>query len=245
MDPADDNVEFSNKGASESMRPIYLGGSALGDRCHVCAFFNSREEQYRVLVPFVRDGLERGKKIVHTIDPERRAEHLERLAAVGIDVTTLLQDGRLELRTWSDTHLQDGYLDQHRTLKLFEGVVKRAKEQGFPLTRFVTHMECALKNGQQITDLLEYEARANQVWEHQDGPASSVICTYDLAKFGGDIIVDVIRTHPMIIIGGILQENPFYVPPQRFLRELSERLGPEKTPTRQYRESGANERTNW
>jgi archaellum biogenesis ATPase FlaH len=42
-------------------------------------FFNSREEQYRVLVPFVRDGLERGKKIVHTIDPERRAEHLERL----------------------------------------------------------------------------------------------------------------------------------------------------------------------
>ena len=83
MDPADDNVEFSNKGASESMRPIYLGGSALGDRCHVCVFFNSREEQYRVLVPFVRDGLERGKKIVHTIDPERRAEHLERLAAVG------------------------------------------------------------------------------------------------------------------------------------------------------------------
>jgi hypothetical protein len=39
MDPADDNVEFSNKGASESMRPIYLGGSALGDRCHVCVFF--------------------------------------------------------------------------------------------------------------------------------------------------------------------------------------------------------------
>jgi MEDS: MEthanogen/methylotroph, DcmR Sensory domain len=79
-------------------------------------FFNSREEEYRVLVPFVRDVLERGEKIVHTIDPERRAEHLERLAAVGIDVTTLLQDGRLELRTWSDTHLLDGYFDQHRTL---------------------------------------------------------------------------------------------------------------------------------
>jgi hypothetical protein len=31
------------------------------------------------------------------------------------------------------------------------------------------------------------------------------------------------RTHPMIIIGGILQENPFFVPPDEFLRELHER----------------------
>jgi len=37
--------------------------------------------------------------------------------------------------------------------------------------------------------------------------------------------VDIMRTHPMIIIGGILQENPFFVPPDQFLRELRERRG--------------------
>ena len=42
-------------------------------------------------------------------------------------------------------------------------------------------------------------------------------------KFGGDIVVDIMRTHPMIIIGGILQENPFFVPPDKFLRELRAR----------------------
>jgi hypothetical protein len=31
------------------------------------------------------------------------------------------------------------------------------------------------------------------------------------------------RTHPMIIIGGVLQENPFFVPPDEFLRELRKR----------------------
>jgi len=46
---------------------------------------------------------------------------------------------------------------------------------------------------------------------------------YDLAKFGGDIVVDVMRTHPMVIIGGILQENPFFVPPDEFLKDLRER----------------------
>ena len=28
------------------------------------------------------------------------------------------------------------------------------------------------------------------------------------------MVVDIMRTHPMIIIGGVLQENPFYVPPR-------------------------------
>jgi hypothetical protein len=30
----------------------------------------------------------------------------------------------------------------------------------------------------------------------------------------------------MILIGGIVQENPFFVPPDEFLRELRERRAP-------------------
>lgn len=35
--------------------------------------------------------------------------------------------------------------------------------------------------------------------------------------------MDIMRTHPMVIIGGILQENPFFVPPDEMLQELRER----------------------
>jgi hypothetical protein len=35
--------------------------------------------------------------------------------------------------------------------------------------------------------------------------------------------MDILRTHPMVIVGGILQNNPFFVPPDEFLRELRER----------------------
>jgi len=31
------------------------------------------------------------------------------------------------------------------------------------------------------------------------------------------------RTHPMVIIGGILQQNPFFVPPDEFLSEFRQR----------------------
>jgi len=60
----------------------------------------------------------------------------------------------------------------------------------------------------------------NDVWRrHED----AVICTYHLGQFRGDEVIDIMRTHPMVIIGGILQQNPFYVPPGEFLSEFRQR----------------------
>jgi hypothetical protein len=39
-------------------------------------------------------------------------------------------------------------------------------------------------------------------------------------------MMDTLRTHPQVIVGGILRENPFYVPPDEFLRELDARNVP-------------------
>jgi hypothetical protein len=54
-----------------------------------------------------------------------------------------------------------------------------------------------------------------------------VICLYNLTKCGGNLIIDVMRTHPMILIGSIVQENPFFVPADVFLSELRERRTPQ------------------
>jgi hypothetical protein len=202
MDPTNDKSLFAG-GLRQSSRPIGLGGSVLGPPRHICAFFNSHDDEYRVLLPFIKDGLECGEKAVHTIDPERHAEHLERLAQAGIDVVAARETGQFELRSWGDTHLRNGQFDQDKTLALFEAFVKDAKRQGFPLIRFITHMEWALANKPGVDDLLEYEARANAIWLRQEGPVNPVICTYDLTKFGGELVVDIMRTHPLVIIGGI------------------------------------------
>src|ERR1700679_1870230 len=100
--------------------PISLAGSQLGEVRHVCAFFNSDEEEYRVLLPFIRDGFECGDKAVHVVSPDRRLDHVRRLAAIGIDPTAAEQSGQLELRTNSETYLQDGHFDQDRMLEAFE-----------------------------------------------------------------------------------------------------------------------------
>jgi hypothetical protein len=36
-------------------------------------------------------------------------------------------------------------------------------------------------------------------------------------------MIDILRTHPLALIGGVLQVNPFFVPPAEFLAELRSR----------------------
>ena len=176
-----------------------------------------------MLLPFVKEGLEMGEMAFHTVDPKRREEHIHWLTSAGIDVASQHDHGQIEVSTWTETHLRKGLFDQDETLAFWGKVVSEAKSKGFPVVRFVTQMGWALETGIDVNELLEYEAKANESWFHQDGPFNHVICVYDLRKFRGDVVVDVMRTHPLLIIGGVLHENPFFVPPEEFLREVRKR----------------------
>ena len=204
----------------KSTAPISLAGSQLDEVRHVCAFFNSDEEEYRVLLPFIKEGFERGDKAVHVVNPNQHQDHLQRLAAVGIDATSAQQSGQLELRTNTEAYLRDGRFDQDRMLEAFEQLASGNSQGGFPLSRICCRMDWAMEDRSHIDDLIEFESRVNDVWRRHD---DAVICTYHLSKFGGDTVIDIMRTHPMIIIGGILQHNPFFVSPEEFLPEIRER----------------------
>lgn len=203
--------------------PIRFAGSQLGEARHVCAFFDSREEGYRVLLPFIDDGFRSGEKAVHVVNPDERCDHLQRLAALGIDVDEAERSGQLEVLTNTDTYLCDGRFDKERMLDAFGKMASGAPGSAFPLSRIVCQMDWAIEDRAHIDDLIEFESRVNDIWRNHD---DAVICVYDLAKFGGDTIVDMIRTHPMIVIGGVLHRNPFFMPPEQFLAELRERRQP-------------------
>ena len=197
--------------------PIPFAGSQLGEVRHVCAFFNSEDEKYRVLLPFIKDGFECGDKAVHVVNPDQRHDHLERLAAAGIDT-----DGRRGERSTRAAD-QRRNVPSGRPLRSgpdARGV--RASGNRQRQSRLSPQSHC-MPHGlggdgrSHVEDLVEFESRVNDVWSRHD---DAVICVYDLAKFGGDTVVDIMRTHPMIIIGGILQQNPFFVPPGEFLREF-------------------------
>lgn len=197
-----------------------LAGSALGDTRHVCAFFNNEEEEYRVLLPFITDGFTCGHKAVHVIEPHEHDAHLKRLTAAGIDTTAAARAGQLELLATTETYLRDDRFDADRMVDIFTSLASGTGTHPFPLSRVVCRMDWAAGSRELADHVIEFESRVNDLWRRHD---DAVICTYHLGRFGGDVVVDVMRTHPMVIIGGVLQRNPFYVPPEQFLPEFRER----------------------
>jgi hypothetical protein len=155
------------------------------------------------------------------VEADKREDYLKRLAEADINVEEMMDAGQLEVLPWTDMYVRDHRFDQDAMLAEVEQLIQSGAAAGYALTRLVGHhMDWALRDESGVNNLVEYEARLNYVLSKYQDP---VICTYDLSKFGASVLMDILRTHEVAIIGGILQENPFFVPPDQFLRELQER----------------------
>jgi hypothetical protein len=149
-------------------KEVRLAGAVLDRSRHVCAFFNSKDEEYRVLLPFMKEGFEHGDKAFHIVEEGHRPEHRRRLQEAGIDVDDTERKGQLEVRRWEDAYLRDGHFDQNRMLALIQEVLQAGKAQGFRLTRLVANMEWALEDRPGVGDIVWYETRLNYILPKYD-----------------------------------------------------------------------------
>lgn len=205
---------------NSSMRKVTLAGREIGCSCHACAFFQSEEQFYKVMLPFIQDGFTAGDRAVHIVDAAKRERHVQTLAAAGIDAGRGQETKQLEVRRWEEAYLRDGHFDQDAMLALIQEVLEDGRRQKFPMTRLVANMEWALEDRPGVRDIVEYESRLNYILPKYD---DTVVCTYDLDKFSASTVMDILRTHPMVIVGEVMQENPFYTPPDQLLPELESR----------------------
>lgn len=197
-----------------------LAGSEVGTARHIGAFFESDDARYRIVAPFLAEGLDRGEKVFHIVNRTDDAARAKRLTEAGIDLPYALQRGRLELLSWDELYFPGGRFDQHATLKHIHDLLAGSAAAGFPATRWVANMEWAANGRPGAEALVELESRVNLSLEAN---ADVVTCAYDLARFDARLIVDVMRAHPALVVGGALFENPFYVAPDRLLSELAGR----------------------
>ncbi len=172
-----------------------------------------------MLAPFYREAEHNNERNLHLIEPGGLDEHRARLVGAGIDVVACEQRGQLALWPWPQA---PGAIDVEAMLAAMAlATAAQGREPGgFDGLRVMTQMGWAVRHGIDRLDLLEYEARLNGVL---DTNRRLAICVYDLAPLDGTTMMDLLRTHPLTMIGGVLRENPFFTPPAEMLRELSAR----------------------
>jgi hypothetical protein len=198
---------------SRATDTVTFAGGVLDRYRHICAFLNGPPDHEAVLEAFEQQGVDVGDRLLYLVDPARSAAPVNRLREHGYDVEELLEERRCEVHTWTDTYLRGGGFDQAAMLELLATMLL---DTGGPRIRLIADMGWAADRGGHGQDLIEFESKANFIHAHHP---HVVICTYDTARFDGSFVIDILRTHPMVLIGGLLQENPFFVPPAEFLEE--------------------------
>jgi AcrR family transcriptional regulator len=182
-------------------RSARLGGKDLDDHRHAVALVNGPDEALDLLTPFVLEGIEQGDRVVHIVDPQLHATHVQRLRAAGPDVTAALDSGQLEVRTWNEAYLLGGRFDRAVQLAYMRGILDEGPGLGYPVTRITGSTEWAIET-ETVRDLLFYEARLDELLRRR---LDIVVCTYDLNHHSARTIADVLGIHSVAFVGGVLR----------------------------------------
>src|SRR5258708_14102215 len=127
--------------SASGSKPRFTGAVFNGDH-HVCAFFHNKDEEFRMLAPFIVEGLESGEKAIHIINVNLRQAYRRRMTEVGIDVDAVERSGQLAVTSWP-TGRQHAFIDQDESIKLIDHLLIAAREGGYRRTRIVGEMDCA------------------------------------------------------------------------------------------------------
>jgi hypothetical protein len=100
-------------------------------------------------------------------------------------------------------------------MAFWEDVVGTAMNGGrFDFARSVGEMTWSLGDIPGVDELVGYESKLNSFMPRYP---QVILCLYDLDRFGGGIMVDMLKTHPKVLLGGMVLDNPNYLSPDEFL----------------------------
>ncbi|MGA3242128.1 MAG: MEDS domain-containing protein [Bryobacteraceae bacterium] len=188
----------------------------LGAHEHQCLIYETREEQFAAALPFLRSGLARREKCLYIADENSAADVLGALRKGGIDVDGYIRSRALIVAGKQETYLKHGRFEPDRWMDFLSQATDEAGHGKFSGMRtLLGEMTWALGEDTAPEILIEYEARLSDfVRDHE----VRILCQYNRDRFSPELALAVIRTHPVVVYGGMICQNPYYVPPDEFLK---------------------------
>jgi hypothetical protein len=194
-------------------RDFGIAGVDLTPGDHLCALYVGDEERDAIVVPYLQAGLRDGDKCVCIIDSAPVGDLLAQIGERG-EVEGYVASSQLEMYTTNETYLRTPPFNAQAMLDYWEstiGATVRAGKYGFARVSGEVSSEMCLPRDR--TEFFRYEAALNLFAPRYP---QVMICLYDLQRLGGGVIVDLMRTHPKLLMGGLVLENPHYRAPDDF-----------------------------
>jgi hypothetical protein len=194
---------------------IALGVNGLeaevGD--HICGLYAGRAQRDQVLIPFLEAGLAAGDKCICVVDETDPANIFTKLGR-SADTPAPAAAKQLEVIRAADLYLRSGRFSADEIIGAWKAAIADAMYEGrFDLVRAVE----TWSRRDVVPDMHELLVLESEMNRYLPLYPQVVVCLYDIDRFGAGIIVNLLKTHPRMLVGEMLVENPYYLTPEELL----------------------------
>lgn len=198
---------------SKSTLMDHINNIQFGD--HLCIIYEHEWEHKTILTPYLKDGLLKKEKVIY-INEEHEADIIKQyLTEVGMEVEAYLQTGQLEILSSRETYLTEDRFNPDHMIEMIKSIYSQAIKEGYTGLRISGEMSWFFHNKPGSDRIIEYEAKLNDFF---DAHKASAICQYNKTRFQSKLLLDVIKTHPYVILGTEFFENFYYIPTKHFFK---------------------------
>jgi hypothetical protein len=120
---------------------------------------------------------------------------------------------QLELLRSIDSYTRGGSFSTLRMIDFFREAVEGALSGGYETVRIAGEPAWLALGVPGAEEFIDYEVSLNDFAPQYP---QAILCLYDLERFGGGMVVDIMRTHKKLVLGGFVLDNPHYVSPDEF-----------------------------
>jgi signal transduction histidine kinase len=199
----------------KSKSPFIKEIEELKPQDHLCQIYSAPKEWKAATSDFLATGLRQGEKCFYILDTHTADQVRALLHEQGVDVTAAEASGQLVILHESEAYTLGGYFDPDRMIANAINITEMAITEGYHSIRVAGESSWVLHGYPGSDRLIEYEAKLNRdVFPNHPIIA---LCQYEWQKFDLPFLLDVICTHPAIMVGTTVYENPYYVPAAEFL----------------------------
>jgi signal transduction histidine kinase len=182
---------------------------------HLCHIYDTPEEWSAVVATFLITGLRRGEKCFDIVDTHTADQVRALLHEQGVDVTTAEASGQLAIFHETEAYTRGGFFDPDQMIAFVATEVEKAIAEGYHAIRSISEMSWVFRGRPGSNRFVEYEAKLNRDL-FPKYPVTG-ICQYEWQRFGLPLLLDVICTHPIVMVGTKAYDNPYYIPAAEFL----------------------------